>query len=224
MQRESSQTQQESNKEEIKSPKLEDIVEHSISTDSNIIALSFDECDEYSQISFKIGKPIRSPILLSTLITSKNALGNKKFRKVTIKNPHEIVAELNLYKEECSGLIYKNSVNTNVLDLLLDNIHNKIDSIDEQYSLKKLFIDEFLSLDKNSIKKLFCELAQIYEQCNTCYDDLLNKLNNNTYSVIGDSLIIKINPSLFIYMDRKNPNSGILCSIEGLMIIINNSN
>ena len=203
----------------------DEVVAHSINTDSNIIALSFDDCDEYSKISFNIGKPIRSPILLSTLVNSRSALGNKKYRRVTIKDIEEIVNELDsLNKESCFNF-KKKTVETPVLDGLLESLssNNTVDYGKSATTSKELFKNKILSFSRVSIQNLLLEISDFYEQNNVLYDSLFKHLEKNVFSFVkSENLILRVNSDLFIVLNKESPMSGYLCSFEGLMIILNN--
>ena len=202
----------------------DEIVIHSINTDSNIIALSFDDCDEYYKISFNIGKPIRSPILLSTLVNSKNVLGNKKYRRITIKNVEEIVHELNFLNKEGCFNFKKKDIETPTLDSLLESLslNNTVDYGKTATTAKELFKNNILSYSKKSIQDLLLEISELYEQNNIFYDSLFEYLKKNVFSFVkNDNLILRISSDLFIVLNKESPMSGHLCSFEGLMIILN---
>lgn len=208
--------------------KEEDVVLHSINNNSNIIATSFDECDEYNQISFKVGKPIRSPILLSTLINSKNILGAKKHRSVTIKNVVDILKEVSKYFNGNIGIKPRKTETKHfetVLSKALSNNSNYIEGIVS--SIK----DELKTSSKEEFKTIISELVNFYEQENSRTSDALERLISKKLVVIdeygqivstnNEHLIIAINEELFIYINKNDPMLGTLCSIDGLMIILN---
>lgn len=191
-----------------------DIVINSLKTDSNIIALSLDECDEYNSISFKIGKPLRSPIILSTLLTSKNILGDKKYRKVTIKNVDDIVKFVScFYSNNKDRVIENRQKNYYVVD--------KIDSLILTNSDSFSFKNFLSSSSKDELKGLINEIASIYEHSYYEHEKILNTLSKEFLFKSEKYSIVYISNSLFLIVDNRNPVSGFLCTTEGLMIFLN---
>lgn len=199
----------------------EEVVVHSISTNSNIIALSFDDCDEYNSISFKLGKPLRSPILLSTLLNSSNVLGSKKYRKITVKNPNEIldyIVKFYLTNTEKERVFKKNYPKT----VLLDTIQTLIDKVNKENSNLEFDFKKFiLNSNKEEIRVLVNDIASLYESSNNAFDEILSTLVKEFFIRNEEYTIMFINNSLYLIVLNNTPMSGYLCTDEGLMVFLN---
>lgn len=198
----------------------EDVVNHSYRTNSNIIALSIDECDSYSSISFKIGKQIKSQLLLATLLSSRNILGKSKIRKVTIKNIREVYKEILSYHNVAPVIINEDSDNTPVLDEVLNS--EVKENISVPYFSKELIKNKIKNLDKSLLKTLLNEISSLNE-LHVKDENILSSLAKDKVVSLGDCCILLIQQDLFLYFNKSDSLTGYLCSVEGLKILLNNT-
>lgn len=180
----------------------EDVVKYSICTKTNILTSSFDESDEYNSISFSLGVPIKTTILLSTLVGSKRILGNSKFRSVTIPDVNKIKDEL---KKLLSDIVFE--------DDKVDVFKNTSQPID---------LDFVLNLDKERFIEFIEDLCNKYESNNSKCKDVLFNIHKNTSYKTEKIEILKLSNDLFLMINKINLMEGTLLNKEGLKIIISN--
>lgn len=185
----------------VKDHTADEVVSHSFDNNTNILVVSIDEADEYTTTAYKSFKPIKSTILLSTLIGSKNILGNSNFRKLTIPNIFTINESIIQYYKD--GITEGCSINTKVPELELPSV-NKL-----------------LELKKEDFKNIIEEICGAYERYNKFTISFLENLEQNKALRISDTLIFSLSDDLFLAVDpEEDEMMGVLLNLNGLKILL----
>lgn len=190
------------NVEEYPEVSPEDVVNHSYFNNTNILVTSLDEADEYTTIAYKNNKPIKSTLLLSTLLGSRKILGKAKYRKLTIPNVFSINDMIIEYYNE------------------VDSTHKSIDN-EEIKKTQLPSLKELLALNKDGFKEFVGKLCEYYEGYNDFTISAIDSLIKNKFYRIKSTLIFVLSEDLYLAIDSDvDLLTGLLLDLKGLKILI----